>query len=70
MSKVDNFSIKQQIQLAEACTGGCCEMQNKYDVIDMANGNKLFEIQEKSPNCERCFCAPYHGLFLEWKGAR
>ena len=52
--------LRNSVPAAEACTGGCCEMQNKYDVIDMANGNKLFEIQEKSPNCERCCCAPYH----------
>lgn len=65
MSKV---TIQQSFSLAEAVTGGCCEMQNKY-VVTNEGGDKVFMVTEKSKGLCRCCCAPNHPFTLQFRPA-
>jgi hypothetical protein len=61
--------IQQKFSLAEAVTGGCCEVSNKYVVVNQDNGEKMFEVKEKGNKWNRCCCAPCHSFTLQFRPA-
>jgi len=58
---VQDLFVKQDIQALEAISGGCCEFNNKYKVLN-ENGNLVYNAVEDSECCCRCCCAPHHTL--------
>jgi len=58
---VRDLFVKQDIQALEALSGGCCEFNNKYKVLN-EDGNLLYNAVEDSDTCCRCCCAPHHTL--------
>jgi len=58
---VKDLFVKQDIQALEALSGGCCEFNNKYKVLN-ENGNLVYNALEESETCCRCCCAPHHTL--------
>lgn len=56
---VQDLYVKQDIQALEALSGGCCEFNNKYKVLN-ENGNLVYNAVEESETCCRCCCAPHH----------
>ena len=67
LDAMDGFVIKQRIKLWEAVTQGCVEQVNTYDVYDARTGVHTMVAQEKSDSCNRCFCAPCHSFYVEFK---
>merc|ERR1719419_985050 len=58
---VEGLFVKQDIEALEALSGGCCEFNNKYKVLD-EQGNLVYNALEQSGACCRCCCAPHHTL--------
>jgi len=58
---VQDLFVKQDIQALEALSGGCCEFNNKYKVLN-EQGNLVYNAVEESGTCCRCCCAPHHTL--------
>jgi len=58
---VQDLFVKQNIQALEALSGGCCEFNNKYKVLN-ESGNLVYNAVEESEFCCRCCCAPHHTL--------
>jgi Scramblase len=53
--------VKQKLDMLEVMTG--CERNNRYDIYGLKEsgkkkGKKLFKAKEKTPFCQRQFCAP------------
>jgi hypothetical protein len=58
---VQDLYVKQDIQALEALSGGCCEFNNQYKVLN-ENGHLVYNAVEESDACFRCCCAPHHTL--------
>lgn len=58
---VQDLFVKQDIQALEALSGGCCEFNNKYKVLNQ-DGHLVYNAVEESGACFRCCCAPHHSF--------
>jgi len=67
LSSANKLFVQQSFSLAEAATGGMCEVSNKYVVVNQDSGEKMFEVREKSTRCNRCCCAPFHNFVLQFR---
>ena len=67
LATMNSFRVNQRVRFWETLSGGCCEQSNVYDVFDEVTGAHVFIAQEKSEDCNRCFCNPQHSLRVEFK---
>mmetsp|Transcript_40415 Transcript_40415/g.114446 ORF Transcript_40415/g.114446 Transcript_40415/m.114446 type:complete len:341 (+) Transcript_40415:170-1192(+) len=66
------ITVRQKVSWIEGMTQGVCEVRNKYTLHPGAGHEALthppfMSAMERSPGCGRCFCAPYHNVFVEFK---
>lgn len=69
---LSGITILQKASWVEGLSQGVCEVRNKYTVHPGAGYESLsapavMSGMERSDNCTRCCCAPYHNLLLEFK---
>eukprot|EP00899_Mesostigma_viride_P006214 jgi/Mesvir1/15594/Mv26140-RA.1 len=70
---LQSITVYQKVSKLEAITMGCVEMANKYTIHpghhDKAwEGPVIMNAIEKSDFWNRCCCAPYNNLFIEFRG--
>jgi len=61
--------VQQKFSLMEAVSVGMCEVRNKYSIMNAESGEKVFMVEEKSNNCNRCCCAPWQNMVLQFRPA-